>query len=168
MPTPKNTTDRVGFARWVVKKNSTATKIYARFDRELQNIIKRIHSSTSSLLLIVISANLGVLLVLVLGDQVADVLVGLLELHLVHALALVPVEEGLALVHGTELGGQALEDALKGRGVGDEGARGGVVFGRDLDDGGLHVVGDPRNEVVGVVLLALLANLVNLLGLHGP
>merc|ERR1719228_1315455 len=123
MPTPKNTTDRVGFARWVVKKNSTATKIYARFDRELQNIIKRIHSSTSSLLLIVITSNLGVLLVLVLGDQVADVLVGLLELHLVHAFALVPVEEGLPLVHSAELGSQTLEDALQGRGVGDEGAR---------------------------------------------
>merc|ERR550534_2845228 len=79
----------------------------------------------------------GVLLVLVLGDQVAHVLVGLLELHLVHALAIVPVEERLALVHGAELGGQALDDA------------------------GLLVVRDPLDVIVAVGGLALLADLVH-------
>merc|ERR1719411_953848 len=51
----------------------------------------------------------GILLVLVLSNQVPDVLIRLLELHLVHALALIPVQERLALVHGPELGRQALE-----------------------------------------------------------
>merc|ERR1719394_176061 len=72
------------------------------------------------LLVAVLGFHGGVLLVLVLGDQVAHVLVGLLELHLVHAFALVPVEESLALVHGAELGRQALKDALESRGVGNE------------------------------------------------
>ena len=37
----------------------------------------------------------GLLVLLVLGDQVVHVGLGLGELHLVHALAGVPVEEGL-------------------------------------------------------------------------
>merc|ERR1719495_838689 len=108
----------------------------------------------------------GVLLVLVLGDQVPDVLVGLLELHFVHALALVPVQERFALVHRAELGSETLEDALKRGGIGHEGARGLVVHGRALDDGGLHVVGDPLDKVVVVLVLALRNHLVHLLGVH--
>merc|ERR1719384_2126959 len=96
--------------------------------------------SNSRLVLVLFVFDRGVLLVLVLRDQVADVLVSLLELHLVHALALVPVEEGLPLVHGTELRRQALEDSLQRGGVGHEGARGLVVNGRTLNNGGLLVV----------------------------
>merc|ERR1719424_2688101 len=44
-----------------------------------------------------------VLVLLVLGDEVVHVGLGLGELHLVHALAGVPVEEGLAAEHGGEL-----------------------------------------------------------------
>merc|ERR1719495_289291 len=108
----------------------------------------------------------GVLFILVLGDQVPDVLISLLELHFVHALALVPMQECLALVHRAELGGEALEDALERGGVGHEGARGLVVHGRALDDGGLHVVGDPLDKVVVVLVLALRDYLVHLLGVH--
>merc|ERR1712060_258381 len=118
-------------------------------------------------LLVVLLLDHGVLLVLVLGDEIPDVLVGLLELHLVHALALVPVEERLPLVHSAELGGQPLEDALERGGVGHEGARGGIVLGRDLNDGGLLVVGDPLDVVVGVGGLPLLDDLVDLLRAHG-
>ena len=45
----------------------------------------------------------GLLVLLVLADQVVHVGLGLGELHLVHALAGVPVEEGLAPEHGREL-----------------------------------------------------------------
>ena len=48
----------------------------------------------------------GVLVLLVLGDEVVEVGLGLGELHLVHALAGVPVEERLAL----ELRGRWCED----------------------------------------------------------
>jgi len=47
----------------------------------------------------------SVLLVLVLGDEVANVLVRLLELHLVHTFSLVPMQECLSLVHGSKLRG---------------------------------------------------------------
>merc|ERR1719510_1532914 len=110
-------------------------------------------------LLVLVVRHDSILLVLVLGDQIANVLVGLLELHLVHALALVPVKEGLALVHGAELRGQALEDALQSGGVGDKRARGFVIDGGALDDRGLLVVRDPLDVVVAVIGLTLLADL---------
>merc|ERR1719436_1347578 len=52
-----------------------------------------------SLFVVLVPLESSVLLVLVLRDEVANVLVSLLELHLVHALSLVPGEERLSLVH---------------------------------------------------------------------
>ena len=49
-----------------------------------------------SYLLLVIDG--GLLVLLVLGDQVVHVALGLSELHLVHALISVPVEESLGTV----------------------------------------------------------------------
>merc|ERR1739844_74293 len=53
-----------------------------------------------------------VLLVLIFSYQISDVLVRLLKLHLVHALALVPVKEGFPPVHRTELRCEPLENTL--------------------------------------------------------
>jgi len=58
----------------------------------------------------------GVLVLLVLGDEVVHVGLGLGELHLVHTLAGVPVKEDLAPEHGGELLGHALEHLLDGGG----------------------------------------------------
>merc|ERR1711964_710008 len=100
--------------------------------------------------LILISADDGILLVLVLGDQVNHVLVGLLEFHLVHALSLVPVEERLPLVEGGELLAEALEHVLKRGGVGHEGAAERVLLAWVQDDRRLDVVGDPLDEVLAL------------------
>src|SRR3990167_2918280 len=54
----------------------------------------------------------GVLVLLVLGHEIVHVGLGLGELHLVHALTGVPVEERLAAEHGGELLGHALEHLL--------------------------------------------------------
>merc|ERR1712138_391548 len=70
-------------------------------------------------ILILVSSDSGILLVLVFGDEIDNVLVGFLELHLVHSFSLVPVEEGLSLVEGAELRSKSLEHGLKGGGVGD-------------------------------------------------
>ena len=59
----------------------------------------------------------GLLVLLVLGHQVVHVGLSLGELHLVHALASVPVEESLSPEHGRELLGDSLEDLLDGGGV---------------------------------------------------
>merc|ERR1712227_243670 len=48
-----------------------------------------------------------ILVLLVLGDQVVHVTLGLRELHLVHALTGVPVEEGLAAEHSRKVLGHA-------------------------------------------------------------
>merc|ERR1719491_752312 len=62
------------------------------------------------LVLIAIEVHHGILLIL------------LLELHLVHALALIPMQERLPLIHLRELRRNALEHALNRRGIGHEGA----------------------------------------------
>ena len=63
----------------------------------------------------------GILVLLVLRDQVVHVGLGFRELHLIHALASVPMQESLATEHGGELLGDALEQLLDGGGVADEG-----------------------------------------------
>ncbi|CAA6662650.1 unnamed protein product [Spirodela intermedia] len=62
----------------------------------------------------------GVLVLLVLGDEVVHVALGLGELHLVHALGGVPVEESLAAEHDSELLGDPPEHLLDGGGVAHE------------------------------------------------
>ena len=108
----------------------------------------------------------GVLVLLVLGHEVVHVGLGLGELHLVHALAGVPVEEGLAAEHARELLGHALEHLLDRRRVANEGGRHLQALGRDVAHGGLDVVGDPLDEVARVLVLHVEHLLVDLLGRH--
>mmetsp|Transcript_78078 Transcript_78078/g.155161 ORF Transcript_78078/g.155161 Transcript_78078/m.155161 type:complete len:543 (+) Transcript_78078:117-1745(+) len=108
----------------------------------------------------------GVLVLLVLGDEVVHVGLGLGELHLVHALAGVPVEEGLAAEHGGELLGDALHHLLHAGGVAAEADRHLEALGRDVADGALEVVGDPLDEVGRVLVLHVEHLLVDLLGRH--
>merc|ERR1712243_406734 len=84
----------------------------------------------------------GLLVLLVFRDQIVHVALRLCELHLVHALASVPVEEGLAAEHGGELLRDPLEQLLDGSGVADEGGGHLETSGRDVADSGLNVVGD--------------------------
>ena len=130
----------------------------------------------------------GLLVLLVLGNQVWEkrcvfsnyilfgmcqkqlltvhVGLGLSELHLVHALTSVPVEESLAPEHGSELLANALEDLLDGGGVSNEG-RGHLQATRgDVTDSRLHVVGNPLNKVGGVLVLDIKHLLINLLHAH--
>merc|ERR1712126_164966 len=109
--------------------------------------------------------NGGVLVLLVLGDQVVHVGLGLSELHLVHALASVPMEESLASEHSGELLGDSLEDLLDGGGVTDEGGGHLETSWWDVADAGHDVVGDPFNKVGRVLVLDVEHLLVHLL--HG-
>mmetsp|Transcript_25463 Transcript_25463/g.82278 ORF Transcript_25463/g.82278 Transcript_25463/m.82278 type:complete len:224 (-) Transcript_25463:743-1414(-) len=108
----------------------------------------------------------GVLVLLVLGDEVVHVGLGLGELHLVHALAGVPVEEGLAAEHGGELLGDALHNLLHAGRVAHEADRHLEALRRDVAHGALHVVGDPLDEVRRVLVLHVEHLLVHLLGRH--
>ena len=75
------------------------------------------------------------------------------------------MQESLAAVHSGELLRDALEELLDGSGVADEGGCHLETTWRDVTDGGLHVVGDPLNEVSGVLVLDVEHLLINLL--HG-
>ena len=103
-------------------------------------------------LLLVISIDIlllggGVLVLLVLGHEIVEVGLSLGELHLVHTLPGVPVEECLSAEHDGELLGDALPRLLDGSGVADEDRRHLHALGRDVADGGLEVVGDPLHEI---------------------
>merc|ERR1719351_559285 len=91
--------------------------------------------------------NGGVLVLLVLGDQVVHVGLGLGELHLVHALTSVPMEESLTSGHSGELLGDSLENLLDGGGVTDEGGGHLETSWWDVTDAGHDVVGDPFDKV---------------------
>ena len=65
----------------------------------------------------------------------------------------VPVEEGLPPEHGSELLGDPLKQLLDGGGVADEGGGHLETTRGNVAHGGLHVVGDPLDEVGGVLVL---------------
>merc|ERR1719192_758816 len=96
----------------------------------------------------------GILVLLVLGHQVVHVALGLGELHLIHTLASVPMQESLAPEHGGELLRDALEQLLDGGAVADEGDGHLQTTWWNVTDGGLHVVGDPFDEVAAVTGIA--------------
>ena len=110
--------------------------------------------------------NGGVLVLLVFRDEIVHVGLGFGEFHLVHTLTGVPVEEGLAAEHGGELLGDALEHLLDAGVVADEGDSHLEALGGDVADGGLDVVGDPFDEVGGVLVLDVEHLLVDFLGGH--
>jgi len=102
---------------------------------------------------------------LVLRDEIVHVALGLSELHLVHALAGVPVQESLSPEHGGELLADSLEELLDGGGVTNEGGGHFEASWWDVANGGLHVVRDPFDEVAAVLVLDVQHLLVDLL--HG-
>lgn len=108
-----------------------------------------------NLLLVVILAlgNRGLLVLLVLGNQVVHVGLSLGELHLVHTLTSVPMQEGLAPEHGSELVPDTLEELLNRGAVSDEGGGHLETTWWDGAEGGLDVVWNPLNKVRSVLVL---------------
>ena len=115
---------------------------------------------------VVLFLNSGLLVLLVLADEIVHVRLSLSELHLVHSLASVPMQESLAAEHRRELISNTLEHLLDGGGVADEGGGHLETLGRNVADGGLDVVGDPLDEVRGVLVLHVQHLLVDLFGAH--
>jgi len=76
------------------------------------------------------------------------------------------VEESLSPEHGSELLGNSLEHLLDGSGVSDEGDAHLESLRRDVAHGRLDVVGDPLDELGGVLVLDVEHLLVDLLGGH--
>jgi len=114
-------------------------------------------------LLIHISGSL--LILLIFRYKVVHVGFSLGKLHFVHTLPCIPVEESLSSEHSSELLGDPLENLLDGGGVTHEGGGHLETSGRNVAHSGLHVVGDPFNEVGTVLVLDVQHLFVNLL--HG-
>jgi len=108
----------------------------------------------------------GVLILLVFGHEIVHVGLSLGEFHLVHSFAGLPVQESLSPEHGSELLRNSLEHLLDGGGVSYEGDAHLQALGRDVADGGLDVVGDPLDEVRGVLVLHVEHLFVDLFGGH--
>merc|ERR1711998_502339 len=115
-------------------------------------------------LLLVLSG--GILILLILRDEIVHVGLGLSELHLIHTLTGVPMEESLSSEHGSELLSYPLEHFLDGGGVSEESNGHLETLWWDIADGGLDVVWNPFNEVRGVLVLDVKHLLVNFFGGH--
>lgn len=95
----------------------------------------------------------GVLVLLVLRNEIVHVRLGFSEFHFVHSLSSVPVQEGLSSEHGSELLGDSLEHFLDGGRVTNEGGGHLESLWWDIADRGLDVVWNPLYEVGGVLVL---------------
>ena len=95
----------------------------------------------------------GILVLLVLGNEILHVGLGLGELHLVHTLLGVPMQERLALEHGGELVTDTLEELLDGSAVANEGRRHLEAAWWDGAERGLDVVWNPLNKERRVLVL---------------
>jgi hypothetical protein len=107
----------------------------------------------------------SLLVLLVLRDQIVHVALSLSELHLVHTLTSVPMQESLAPEHGSELVTDTLEELLDRSRVSDEGGRHLEAAGRNGAESSLDVVGNPLNEVRRVLVLDVAHLVLDLL--HG-
>lgn len=108
----------------------------------------------------------GILVLLVLAHEIVHVALGLSELHLVHALSSVPVEESLAPEHRCELLRNTLEHLLDTGAVSNECGRHLESLGRNVTNRRLDVVRNPFDEVAAVLVLDVEHLLVDFLGGH--
>merc|ERR1719229_18942 len=118
-------------------------------------------------LLFVVQVDDGVLFILIFGDEVPHVLVRLLELHLVHSLPFIPMQERLPFVHFGELSRDPLEHALNRSRVRHKSGRHLRALWRHRDDSRFDVVGDPRHEVIRHFALNFGDLVVHFLGRDG-
>jgi len=118
------------------------------------------------LLVFTLFLNSGILILLVLGNEILHVGLGFRELHLVHTLLCVPMQERLPLEHGRELVADTLEEFLDGSRVTEEGNSHLKTSRRNVTLGSEDVVGNPLHKVCRVLVLNVLHLLLNLLHRH--
>merc|ERR1712160_99432 len=107
-----------------------------------------------------------ILILLVLRNQIVHVRLGLSELHLVHALARVPVQKSFTAEHGSEVLCDTLEHFLNRSRITCEGHRHFQTLGGDVANTGFDVVWNPFHEVGGILVLYIQHLLVHFLCAH--
>merc|ERR1711892_433786 len=120
------------------------------------------------IIILLIHVRSSLLVLLVLRHKIIHVGLCLSELHLVHPLPGVPVEESLPPEHGGELLGDPLEDLLDGGGVTDKGCRHLESSWWNITDSSLNIIRDPLNKIGRVLVLHVQHLLVHLLHRHAP
>ena len=128
--------------------------------------MKLIYSSSFLLLELAFLLSGGILVLLILRNEVVHVGLGFCEFHLVHTFTGVPMEESLSSEHDSELLSDSLEHFLDSSGVSDEGNRHLQSLGRNIANSGFDVVRDPFDEVGVILALDIKHLLVNFLGGH--
>merc|ERR1712127_713635 len=108
----------------------------------------------------------GILILLILRNEIVHVGLSLGELHLVHTFSSVPMEESLSSEHSGELFSDSLEHLLDGGGVTKEGNSHLESLWWDIANSGFDVVWNPFNEVRGVLVLNVKHLLINFFGGH--
>jgi len=106
------------------------------------------------------------LILLILRDEIVHVGFGFSELHLIHTLSSVPMEEGLSSEHSSELFTDSLEHLLDGGGVTEEGNSHLESLWWDIANSRFDVVWNPFNEVRRVLVLNVEHLLINFLSGH--
>ncbi len=108
----------------------------------------------------------GILVLLVLRHKIVHVGLGLCELHLVHTLTSVPVQECLTTEHSSELLRHTLPYFLNSSRVTNESGCHLQTLWWDITDGSLDVVRNPFDEVRGVLVDDVQHLLIDFLGGH--
>ena len=108
----------------------------------------------------------GVLVLLILGDEIVHVWFGFGELHFVHSLTSIPMKKSLSLEHGGELLSNTFVHFLDSGWVSEEGYTHLESLRWDITDGTLDVVGNPLNKIWGVFVLYVKHLLIDFLGAH--
>merc|ERR550514_472580 len=95
----------------------------------------------------------GILVLLVLGDEIVHVALRLGELHFVHALARVPMQERLAPEHRSEIRSYAFEHLLDSSRIACKGDCHLQALRGNVADAALDVVRNPLYEVARILVL---------------
>merc|ERR1719491_1765154 len=106
----------------------------------------------------------GVLVLLILGDEIVHVTLCFCEFHFVHSLACVPVQESLAAEHSCEELCHTLEHFLNCCGIPSKGNGHFQTLGRNVAHTHLDVVRNPLHEITRVLVLNIEHLFIDLLG----
>ncbi|RLW00441.1 hypothetical protein DV515_00008921, partial [Chloebia gouldiae] len=141
------------YAGFVPYLQDTCGLTYGDSTRESYRCEQRRRGRALFLLKLSLLLSCGILVLLVLRDQVIHVALSLCELHLIHALARVPVQEGLSAEHRSELLRNAFEQLLDGRAVANEGGRHFEAARWNVTDCCLNVIRNPFNKIAAIFVL---------------
>merc|ERR1740123_925000 len=104
-------------------------------------------------LIIILQIDNRILLILILSNQIAHILIRLLELHLIHAFALIPMQKRLTLIHFGKLCANSLKYSLYCRRIGNKCSTNLIALWWNSNNTSLHIVRYPRHKIIGHLLL---------------